>query len=151
MILSRPETAKAFELLIAQLDEEVRELREIGSKVAFQGVASKATGVLKLAAARAQFRDHIHLLYQKWQQVEPTGLSAITAPPPDPPEVPAPLTPDIQGPLLSIGEATRKVGVSQKQIREWIFAGHLPAKQGPTGKWRVSGPGLIECFRKHSV
>lgn len=50
----------------------------------------------------------------------------------------------------TIGEAARRVGVSSSRIREWIYAGNLPAKQGPTGKWQVFGPGLIACCRQHA-
>ena len=79
----------------------------------------------------------------------PAELAAITAPPPDPME-PAIRAPAVAGPLLTIGVAARKVGIPVQRIREWISAGHLPAKQGPTGKWKVSAPGLIECYRKHA-
>lgn len=150
MILSRPETGQAFERLITALDAEVRELNEIGSKVAFHGITRNAPRVMKLAAERARFRDHVSRLYREWQQEAPADLPAITASPPDPVEPASPPTPEIAGPLLSIGEAAKKVGVSAQRIREWIFAGHLPAKQGSTGKWKVSGPGLIECYRRHA-
>lgn len=149
MILSRPETGQAFEQLIAALDAEVVALNELGSKVAHHGFARNAPRVMKLAAERARFRDHVSRLYREWQQEALADLPAITAPPPDPVE-PVSLAAEIAGPLLSIGEAARKVGVAPQRIREWIYAGHLPAKQGPTGKWKVSGPGLITCYRKHA-
>ncbi len=149
MILSRPETGQAFEQLIAALDAEVKTLNELGSKVAHHGFARNAPRVMKLAAERARFRDHVSRLYREWQQEAPAELAAITAPPPELVEPVAP-EPEIAGPLLTIGEAAKKVGVSPQRIREWIFAGHLPAKQGPTGKWKISGPGLIDCYRKHA-
>jgi hypothetical protein len=149
MIFSRPETAKAFEQLIAALDAEAQELNLLGSKVALAGNPKNANKVMKLAGERARFRDHVHRLYQEWQQDAPADLPVVIAPPPEPLES-MPPAPEIAGPLLSIGEAAKKVGVSPQRIREWIFAGHLPAKQGPTGKWKVSGPGLITCYRKHA-
>jgi len=150
MILSRPETGQAFERLIAALDAEVKALNEIGSKVAHEGFARNAPRVMRLAAERARFRDHVRRLHHEWQQEEPAELPAIVAPPPDPAEPVAPPSPEIAGPMLTIGEAAKKVGVSPKRIREWIVAGHLPAQQGPNGKWKVSGPGLILCYRKHA-
>lgn len=149
MILSRPETGQAFEQLIAALDAEAQELNQLGSKVALAGNPKNAAKVMRLAGERARFRDHIRRLYLEWQKEAPAELPAITAPPPDPIEPPSP-GPKIAGPLMSIGEAARKVGVSSQRIRVWIFSGHLPAKQGPTGKWKVSGPGLIACYRKHA-
>lgn len=150
MILSRPETGQAFERLIAELDAEVQELNRIGSKVALAGEPINATKVMGLAGDRARFRDHVRRLYQEWRQVAPAELPALTAPQPDPREAAASPASAITRPLLTIGEAARKVGVPAKRVREWIFAGHLPAEQGPTGKWKVSGPGLIECYRKHA-
>ena len=149
MILSRPETGQAFEQLITALDAEAQELNQLGSKVALAGNPKNAAKVMRLAGERARFRDHIRRLYQEWQQEAPADLPVINAPPPDPMEL-VPPAPEIAKPLLSIGEAAKKVGVSSQRIREWIFAGHLPAKQGPTGKWLVSGPGLIACYRKHA-
>jgi hypothetical protein len=58
MILSRPETGKAFERLIAELDAEVQELNQIGSKVAFAGEPRNAAKVMRLAGERSRFRDH---------------------------------------------------------------------------------------------
>lgn len=148
MILSRPETGQAFEQLIAALDAEAQELNQLGSKVALAANPRNAAKIMRLAGERARFRDHVRRLYQEWQQEAPADLATITAPPPDPVEPAS--GPEITGPLLTIGEAARKVGVSPQRIREWIYAGHLPAKQGPTGKWKVSGPGLIACYRKHA-
>lgn len=150
MIHSRPETGQAFEKLIAALDAEVMALNDIGSKVAYDGITPNAPRVMKLAAERARFRDHVRRLYQEWLQEAPSALPAITAPPPDTAESALPPAPEIAGPFLTIGEAAKKVGVTPMRIREWIGAGHLPAKQGPTGKWQISGPGLIACYRKHA-
>ena len=76
MILSRPETGKAFERHIAELDAEVAALNELGSKVAHHGFARNAPRVLKLAAERARFRDHVSRLYREWQQEAPAEVNA---------------------------------------------------------------------------
>lgn len=151
MILSRPETGRAFEQLIAALEAETCDLNELGARVARESEPKKGAAILKLAGERARFRDHISALHAEWKKIEPDRLAPITSrdptlPPPG--TIMAATATKPAGPLLTIGEAARKVGVTPKQIRDWIFAGHLPAQQGPSGRWKVSGPGLIECYRK---
>jgi hypothetical protein len=36
------------------------------------------------------------------------------------------------------------------ETRDDFSPGLLPAQQGPSGRWKVSGPGLIQCFRERS-
>lgn len=153
MILSRPETATAFAQLIAALDSEAKDLNELGTKVALAGETRNAAKLMKLAAERGRFREHIASLFEQWKKVEPDNLAHVTAGPRpgDRLEIlqskPTPLSRKIKG--LTVAEAARKLMVKPALIQQWIGNGKLTAYQRVSGTWKILPADLIACYQKH--
>jgi excisionase family DNA binding protein len=147
MLSKPPEVEAAFRQLLAALDAEIAELRELGSRhFHHDGAPRESQGVLRRARDRTRLRAEIDKFFRQWQEKAPT-------PPPPPVAVP---DRELTNPILirhikgiSAPDAAKRLGVGEEKVRGWLEAGTLKGYRPTGGRWKITPADLVAFARDH--
>ena len=147
MLQTPPAVDAAFRQLLAALEAEIAELRQLGSHhFHYDAAPRESQGLLRRAVDRARLRDELTRLYARWQENQP-----MPAPPSVDAGAPEPTNPvlirHIKG--ISVPNAAERLGVSETRVRTWLEAGTLKGYRPTDGRWKITPADLMTFVRTH--
>lgn len=138
---------KAFQQLIAALDEEGAELRKLGAHHFHHDAAPRESrGLLQRAEAFARIRAEVAGCHARWKNggeaLQPAKMPDVNASAKSDEKENPVMFRHLKG--MSLTAAAEFLRVTQEQLKEWLGAGLIQGNVSVSGRWKIPRKSLVK-------